>query len=106
MSAEPPRRSSRQTPGSHVAEAGPYLVIGIQMAGGMTMFIFAGYFADRWLGTTPWLLLVGAVLGVTASLFTVIRMANELGARDHTRRAKSTGHQAAAAQPKEKPKRP
>lgn len=27
----------------------------------------AGYFADRWLGTTPWLLLVGLGLGIAAA---------------------------------------
>lgn len=83
MSTEPPR----QTPGSHMAEAGPYLVIGIQMAGGMAFFVFAGYFADRWLGTAPWLLLAGAVLGITASMYTVLRMVREIEAKEKARKA-------------------
>ncbi|MFN0124446.1 MAG: AtpZ/AtpI family protein [Blastocatellia bacterium] len=29
--------------------------------------LIAGYFLDRWLGTAPWLLLVGVTLGTTGA---------------------------------------
>ena len=40
----------------------------------------AGYFADRWLGTGPWLLLVGLALGITAAgvnFYRTIKTLNE-----------------------------
>ena len=43
---------------------GPYVSLGMQLAGGMVVFVALGYWADRWLSTDPWLLLVGATLGM------------------------------------------
>jgi len=40
----------------------------------------AGYFADRWLGTGPWLLLVGLGLGIAAAgvnFYRTIKALNE-----------------------------
>jgi F0F1-type ATP synthase assembly protein I len=42
--------------------------IGIQVAGAMLLFVLAGYLADGWLNTSPWLLILGAVLGVVAMI--------------------------------------
>jgi ATP synthase protein I len=33
----------------------------------------AGYFADRWLGTSPWLLLTGLAFGIGAAVVNFIR---------------------------------
>lgn len=33
----------------------------------------AGYYADRWLGTTPWLMLLGLVLGIIAGFVSMLR---------------------------------
>jgi len=32
-----------------------------------------GYYADRWLGTTPWLMLLGLVLGIVAGFVSMLR---------------------------------
>ena len=40
----------------------------------------AGYFADRWLGTSPWLLLIGLGFGIVAAavnFYRTIRTLNE-----------------------------
>jgi ATP synthase protein I len=40
----------------------------------------AGYFADRWIGTSPWLLLVGLALGIVAAavnFYRTIKTLNE-----------------------------
>jgi ATP synthase protein I len=40
----------------------------------------AGYFADRWLGTGPWLLLIGLALGIAAAgvnFYRTIKTLNE-----------------------------
>jgi len=45
----------------------------------------AGYFADRWIGTSPWLLLIGLALGIVAAgvnLYRTIKTLNELNRDD------------------------
>ena len=40
----------------------------------------AGYFADRWIGTSPWLLLIGLALGIGAAgvnFYRTIKALNE-----------------------------
>lgn len=68
-----------------MAEAGPYLTVGVQVAAGMALFVLGGYFADRWLGTTPWLLLLGAFLGAVAAFATLLRLVRHLEQRQRAR---------------------
>ena len=35
--------------------------------------LVAGYFADRWLGTQPWLLLIGLGFGIAAAAWNLYR---------------------------------
>ena len=57
-------------------EASPYLSLGMQV--GMTMVAFAtgGYLLDRLLGTTPWLILVCALIGMISVFVRLIHVAN------------------------------
>lgn len=41
----------------------------------------AGYFADKWLGTSPWLLLFGILSGISLGLYTLVKAANALPRR-------------------------
>ena len=61
---------------SGLRDASPYLSLGMQL--GMTMAVFAvgGYFLDRLLGTTPWLILVSSVIGIVCVFVRLIRIAN------------------------------
>ncbi len=58
-------------------EASPYLSLGMQV--GMTMAAFAvvGYLLDEFFGTTPWLILVGAMLGMVCVFVRLIHIANK-----------------------------
>jgi ATP synthase protein I len=38
--------------------------------------LVGGYYLDRWLGTTPWLLLIGLVLGIAAGFVNLFRSVN------------------------------
>lgn len=52
--------------------------LGMTMVLATVIGLVAGYYADRWLGTSPWLLLLGLVLGIVASfvsLFHSVRSA-------------------------------
>ena len=40
-------------------------------------FCGAGYLLDRWLGTEPWLLVVGIVLGSAVGLFEFVRLSSK-----------------------------
>lgn len=63
--------------GDGMRAAGPYLGLGMQIAGSMALFVGLGYLADRLLGTTPWGVLVGAALGMVGIVALVVRIANE-----------------------------
>lgn len=47
--------------------------IGMAMVLATVIGLAAGYFADRWLGTSPWLTLLGLGLGIAASFVTLFR---------------------------------
>lgn len=69
---EPPKRSSNWQAG--LRDAGPYLGLGMQLALTMVFFTGVGYLLDRWLGTEPWLLIVGAVTGMIALFVHLVRV--------------------------------
>lgn len=49
-------------------EAAPLLGLGTTLAVTVLAGLGAGYWADRRLGTQPWLLLLGACLGIAAAM--------------------------------------
>lgn len=77
-------RPTRATPdsvhdayGEGMRGAGPYIGLGAQIGGSILLFVGAGYAVDRWLGTSPWGVVVGAALGMVGIVYLVIRVANE-----------------------------
>ena len=40
--------------------------------------LIAGWLLDRWLGTKPWLLVAGLILGSAAGLYELIRLSSRL----------------------------
>jgi ATP synthase protein I len=52
--------------------------IGMTMVLATVIGLVAGHYADQWLGTSPWLMLLGLALGIAAgfvSLFRAVRAA-------------------------------
>lgn len=49
--------------------------LGLEMAVSVVIGTLGGYGLDRWLGTTPWFLLIGFVFGAAAGLLNIIRLA-------------------------------
>jgi ATP synthase protein I len=47
--------------------------IGVALVLATVIGLVAGYYADRWLGTSPWLTLVGLGLGIAAGFVTLFR---------------------------------
>ena len=50
-----------------------YLAMGLRFAGGIVVFLFGGFFLDRWLGTTPLFLLIGTFAGAGLGFLSVYR---------------------------------
>jgi ATP synthase protein I len=58
--------------------ATPWLNAVWQFTGSVFFLVAVGYGADRWLGTGPWGLAVGGLLGSAVGFFAFIRTANHL----------------------------
>ena len=55
--------------------AGNHLGTGMQIGASMVFFVGLGLLVDRWLGTTPWGVIIGACLGMVGIMYLVLRMA-------------------------------
>jgi ATP synthase protein I len=53
--------------------------IGVELVAALVIGVAIGYFLDQWLGTKPWLMLLGFVFGSAAGFLGVYRAANGLG---------------------------
>ena len=53
--------------------------IGVELVAALIIGVAIGYFLDQWLGTKPWLMLLGFVFGSAAGFLGVYRAANGLG---------------------------
>lgn len=54
-----------------VQEAGRYLGHGLMWAASTGLFLFLGSRVDRWLGTTPLFMIVGAFVGAAAGFYSI-----------------------------------
>jgi len=54
-----------------VQEAGRYLGNGLTWAASTGLFLFLGSRVDRWLGTTPLFMIVGAFVGAAAGFYSI-----------------------------------
>ena len=52
---------------------GRYLGIGLEMAVGVTLGLFAGRWIDRHYGTDPWGVMIGTMVGLAAGMYLLIR---------------------------------
>jgi F0F1-type ATP synthase assembly protein I len=77
-----PSKKSLPDPGTSLrnslGRAAPYLGVGMQLAVSMVAYVAIGYFADRWLGTQPWLLVAGAVVGMIAFFVQLYRLVGQM----------------------------
>ncbi len=62
-----------------LSQLAPYMELGVQLAGAMVIFGGIGWWLDGKLGTKPWLLALGCVLGATGGMIHLIRMALKRG---------------------------
>lgn len=77
-------RSSGPASGGVSDKMGVGMRVAIELVAGVVAGTFIGLLADRWLGTKPWLLIVGFVLGCGAAFMNVYRVAQAEERRSKT----------------------
>lgn len=70
---------------------GQSLHLGIEMAATLAVGGGVGWFLDRWLDTTPWLLVVFLFLGMGAGVSNAFRLARRYGAEPARREERKGG---------------
>jgi F0F1-type ATP synthase assembly protein I len=69
----PERREDTGTRGTPTLQAGDVLGVGLQFALSIVLFLFVGRWLDEKLGTAPWLLLAGVMIGAAAGFYSLYR---------------------------------
>jgi len=72
-------------PGERWPSQGPtaqLVNLGTMLFACVAVGLAAGYFADRWLGTSPWLLLLGLGFGIVAAAVNFYRTIKTLNEQD------------------------
>ena len=83
----PPVGCNRTVANDQKKEGGPprspmaMLNVGFEMAVPLLVLVFAGYKADGWLETDPWLKVVGALLGIVVGLYNFYKRLLPTGGR-------------------------
>lgn len=65
-----------------------YLGLGIQAGVAVAFYVGIGLWLDRWLGTLPWLTLLGALVGIITMFVLFFRINAQLS-QEHNRRPKT-----------------
>jgi F0F1-type ATP synthase assembly protein I len=73
MASDPSSRSSRQQRISTIKTIGALSTVGLSFVLAIVLGVAGGYYLDRWLGTSPWMFLLGFVLGIAAGVLNVYR---------------------------------
>ena len=76
----PSSEESLSALGRALRDIGPYLDLGWRLAGTTAGPPVIGFMIDLWLGTTPWLLLGGCVVGLLGAALLLKRLQGDLSA--------------------------
>ncbi|MBE4750273.1 AtpZ/AtpI family protein [Corallococcus sp. ZKHCc1 1396] len=87
MADQEPRERA-DAPGSELGEtarqmraAEPYISAVWKLVGGAVVGVLGGYFLDKWLGTSPWLLLGLSLVGIGVGFYGFLHAMARLGKR-------------------------
>lgn len=69
----PDTRDEREQRRTTASSAGEVMGVGLQFAGAIVLFLFLGRWLDGKLGTAPWLLLLGVVVGAVGGFASMYR---------------------------------
>ena len=72
-------RENRQDRKAFFRELGKYSALGLEMALSVVIGLGIGYYLDKWLGTTPWLMILWIGFGFAAGVRSLYRAAVRSG---------------------------
>ena len=75
MSAAEPGQSDRRW----IRQVGSLSGVGLTLVISTVLGLWGGYVLDRWLGSAPWLMLVGLLLGIASGFVNLFRAAGIFG---------------------------
>lgn len=78
----PGRAPGRRVGAQQVVSGAEFAGIGLQFALTILVFVFAGVWLDRRLGTSPWLVIVFVFVGSAAGVFSMYRKVTAAQRRD------------------------
>ncbi|MDP6684320.1 MAG: AtpZ/AtpI family protein [Candidatus Marinimicrobia bacterium] len=52
-----------------IRDSGPIAAASYGLVGAVILFILFGYFLDKWLDTTPWLMITGLLIGLGSGFY-------------------------------------
>lgn len=65
---------------------GRYGALGFEFAGAAIAGILVGHYADRYLGTEPWFMILGAIGGLGGAVYRLIMVLQQLSRRGQNNR--------------------
>ena len=68
-------RGANESMQANLDRGEPAIFSGYGIIGALLLFGGGGYVADRWLGTQPWFLLAGVVVGLCAAFYLLAKSA-------------------------------
>jgi F0F1-type ATP synthase assembly protein I len=68
-----------------MGDLGRHAGLGFQFAGVLALFALAGWWLDEKLGTTPWSLVLGCLLGAVGATIALVRAVPSAGSRRRPR---------------------
>ncbi len=64
--------------GETYRQLAPFMGLGTELAASVAGMVLVGYFLDKWLHTSPWLLLTGAAVGMVGGFYNFIKEIQKL----------------------------
>jgi F0F1-type ATP synthase assembly protein I len=71
MADERERKGQNEEPPTLAGAAGRYMGYGLTWVASTALFLYLGYLVDRWLGTMPLFLILGAFVGAGAGFYSL-----------------------------------
>lgn len=86
-----PSRAGRFALGEHRGQAAQFAGIGLQFTASLLLFLFAGQWLDRKLGTAPLFLMLGVFVGAGAAFYSMYRKLMAAQAREEAEKKAREG---------------
>ena len=68
-------------PGRPTLKGTEFIGLGIEMVVPIVLLMYVGYRLDKWLGSKPWMFLLGAFLGIAVGFYGMFKRVGIIGNR-------------------------